>query len=36
MSIPTILIFKDGKVHDQIVGVQSEALLRQKINGVIG
>jgi thioredoxin 1 len=31
MSIPMLLIFRDGKVVDQIVGAQSAAVLRQRL-----
>ena len=31
MSIPTLLIFSDGKVVDQIVGVQPAQVLRQRL-----
>nr|MCU0510336.1 thioredoxin family protein [Anaerolineae bacterium] len=31
MSIPTLLIFKDGKVVDQIVGAQPAQVLRQPV-----
>jgi len=33
MSIPTIIIFKDGKVVDQIVGAMPEKILEEKILG---
>ncbi|MFH1692779.1 MAG: thioredoxin [Bacillota bacterium] len=29
MSIPTIVVFKDGKVHQSTIGVQSKATLRR-------
>ncbi len=29
MSIPTIVVFKNGKVHQSIIGVQSKATLRK-------
>ncbi|MFA5954211.1 MAG: thioredoxin [Patescibacteria group bacterium] len=35
MSIPTILLFKGGKVQDQIVGVQSEDALSKKLDALI-
>ena len=35
MSIPTILIFKNGEVMEQMVGVQSLEVLEQKINSVL-
>jgi thioredoxin 1 len=31
MSIPTLLIFKNGQVVDQIVGAQPAAVLRQRL-----
>jgi thioredoxin 1 len=31
MSIPTLLIFQDGKVVDQIVGAQPAGVLRQRL-----
>jgi len=31
-SIPTILIFKDGEIVDQIIGATSKAVLEEKIN----
>jgi thioredoxin 1 len=31
MSIPTLLIFKNGKVVDQIVGAQPAHVLRQRL-----
>jgi thioredoxin 1 len=36
MSIPTLLIFKDGKVVDQIVGAQPAQVLRQRLSRVAG
>ena len=32
MSIPTLLIFKDGKVVEQMVGVQQKAVLKEKLS----
>jgi len=31
-SIPTILIFKDGEIVDQMIGATSKAILEEKIN----
>ena len=31
-SIPTILIFKDGEIVDQIIGATTKAILEEKIN----
>jgi len=31
MSIPTLLIFKDGQVVDQMVGVQQASVLKEKL-----
>lgn len=36
MSIPTLLIFKGGKVVDQIVGAQPGHVLRQRLSRVAG
>jgi thioredoxin 1 len=35
MSIPTLSIFKDGKVQEQIVGVVSKSTLEEKIRPYI-
>lgn len=34
-SIPTLLIFKDGKVADHVVGVAPKAALKKKIERVL-
>ncbi len=34
-SIPTILLFKDGQVVDQVVGVAPKSELTNKLNGLI-
>ncbi|MBN1913252.1 MAG: thioredoxin [Candidatus Omnitrophica bacterium] len=34
MSIPTLMFFKDGKVIEQMVGVQSKLQLKQKIEEI--
>jgi thioredoxin 1 len=34
-SIPTLLIFKDGKVADQIVGAVPKAILKRKIDKIL-
>lgn len=31
MSIPTLMIFKGGQVAEQMVGVQQESVLREKL-----
>lgn len=36
MSIPTLLIFKDGRVVDQIVGAQPGQVLRQRLARQVG
>jgi thioredoxin 1 len=36
MSIPTLLIFKDGKLVDQIVGAQPAQVLRQRLARQVG
>jgi len=36
MSVPTLLIFKDGKTQAQMVGVQTKATLRQRIDALLG
>jgi len=35
MSIPTIMIFKDGKPIDQMIGVQDKKILAEKIDKLI-
>ncbi len=35
MSIPTLIIFKDGKVVEQMTGVQSKEVLVDKINSLL-
>ncbi|MBT3955012.1 MAG: thioredoxin [Elusimicrobiaceae bacterium] len=34
-SIPTILLFKDGKVADQLMGVQDKETLKSKLDSLI-
>ncbi len=34
MSIPTLIMFKGGQVLEQLVGVQQEAALREKLNNL--
>ena len=36
MSIPTLIIYKDGKEAERLVGLLPEQQLEEKINGVIG
>lgn len=31
MSIPTMIVFKDGKVHDKQVGIRNESMLRSML-----
>lgn len=35
MSIPTVLFFKDGEVEDQMIGLQAEEALKEKIEKLI-
>lgn len=35
MSIPTILIFKDGKLAETMVGVQSKEVFAERLNSLI-
>jgi len=34
-GLPTMIIFKDGKEADRLVGNMTEGMLREKINGVL-
>ncbi|MBI5731830.1 MAG: thioredoxin [Candidatus Magasanikbacteria bacterium] len=34
MSIPTLIIFKNGKIVEQMVGVQSKEVLKRKLEAV--
>ncbi len=34
-SIPTLLFFKDGKVSDQVVGVQSKQVISDKLQKLV-
>jgi len=36
MSIPTLIIFKDGKPVEQMMGVQDKKTLNEKIDNLIG
>jgi thioredoxin 1 len=33
-SIPTLIYFANGLVHDQIVGVQSKSVIASKLEGI--
>lgn len=35
MSIPTLLLFKDGKIIEQMVGVQSKESLKSKLDALM-
>jgi thioredoxin 1 len=35
MSIPTLLVFKDGKLVDRIVGAMPKPMLEERINRCI-
>ncbi|WP_276353437.1 thioredoxin [Cohnella caldifontis] len=35
MSIPTLILFKDGQPVDKLVGLQSKAALQNKINNLM-
>jgi thioredoxin 1 len=35
MSIPTLLLFKDGKIVEQMVGVQSKESLKSKLDALM-
>ena len=35
MSIPTLIVFKDGKVVDKIVGVLPKAKLEEKLEAIL-
>jgi thioredoxin 1 len=36
MSIPTLMIFKDGQVSERIIGAQPKKSITEKINSVLG
>ncbi len=36
MSIPTLMVFKSGKVVDQLIGVQSKTKLQEVLNKYVG
>ena len=36
MSIPTLALFKNGKVVDKIIGAVHKEILTEKINGILG
>ncbi|MBU5671419.1 thioredoxin [Paenibacillus sp. MSJ-6] len=35
-SIPTLLIFKDGRLVDQLIGINQKPILKNKVLGLIG
>jgi len=35
MSVPTIILFKDGKIKDQVVGLLSKEELKKKIDTIL-
>jgi len=36
ISIPTLILFKDGKPVDQIIGASSKDTIAKKIDGLLG
>lgn len=36
MSLPTLVIFRGGKVRERLVGFQSKQAIAEKIDGVLG
>lgn len=34
MSIPTLLIYKDGKIVDRMIGAQPKSVIEQKLQGL--
>lgn len=34
-SIPTLIIFKDGKIMGQLIGVQSKEIIKEKVDSLI-
>ncbi len=36
MSIPTVMIFKNGRIIDKIIGAAPEQVYRQRINAALG
>jgi thioredoxin 1 len=36
MSIPTLLIFNNGEVREQIVGAQPKGVIKQSLDKVVG
>ncbi len=36
MSIPTLIIFKDGKVVEQLVGLQQKEVIKKKLDEALG
>ncbi len=35
-SIPTLILFKDGKEVDRMIGFQSKEVLKEKLEGAVG
>ena len=35
MSVPTLLLFKGGETADQLVGVQTKATLKQRLDALL-
>lgn len=35
MSIPTLMIFKDGKIYDQVAGLMNKTQLKKKLDDIL-